>query len=447
MDGLTYQQILAQQYEENVQRQIEHQDDYVDEHEYNVKEHVSGSVIGHELDNPERFQQFAGNRNLEEDLVKHQPFEDKSKLSVRYNKDVRTSVFNIDSRFRAFSSIVAIPQEGANVNSSPTSIINNSVQGPEHFLFRFNRQVKNAISIKLSSLEFPNTFPNFSTLRGNSCFGVRITGSSFFTRVDVAPDPSSPQYYPTPALLAAAVQYALRNCGVEGASFFACSVSSTGYIQISNSMQNKSYDFDFITNITTPKLFSNDLSKIPTAPQLYDTLGSVLGFSKNYSGMLTEIVDPNAPLSASVGPSEGDDPCSAGAEASASGLSGGCSDPCNTIPLVTGTYLPDTNTDEYIYIAVNDYFTVTPQTLNNTYFPVFAKIPMNVPKGSMVFDTEVSNTTRKIYYFLQPTNIQTLEIKLLDRTGFLLSNVRDYSLTLEIEEVVSPALYEKLREL
>jgi hypothetical protein len=98
-------------------------------------------------------------------------------------------------------------------------------------------------------------------------------------------------------------------------------------------------------------------------------------------------------------------------------------------------------------MAINDYSSVTPQTLDNTYFSVFAKIPIIADKGRMLFDTDSTNTTRKIFQFLQPTNIQTLDIKLLDRTGTILSNTQDYSMTLEIEEVVSQALYEKLREL
>jgi hypothetical protein len=177
-----------------------------------------------------------------------------------------------------------------------------------------------------------------------------------------------------------------------------------GYIQISNSLPPVTgYDFDFTTNVTTPSLFKliePDNPNVPTSSQLFDTLGTSLGFSKNYSGVST----------------------------------------------VTATYLPDTNVDDYIYIGINEYNVVTPQTLDNTYFPVFAKIPMTVDKGKMLFDTDSTNTTRKIFQFLQPTNIQTLDIKLLDRTGTLLSYTQDYSMTLEIEEVVSQALYEKLRE-
>jgi hypothetical protein len=51
--------------------------------------------------------------------------------------------------------------------------------------------------------------------------------------------------------------------------------------------------------------------------------------------------------------------------------------------------------------------------------------------------------------FLQPTNINLLEIRLLDGFGndLRMDNNVNYSMTLEIEEVLSQALYEKLREL
>jgi hypothetical protein len=390
MADITYHQLLAQQYEENARNNPIVQEDF--EQEYTVQESSAAGARYH-LEEAETFQGFAGNRNGEDVVSKAVPFEDKSKLSVRYNKDVRTEVFSIDTRFRAYSTAFSIMTGGVDY------VLLNVFQYTSHFLFRFSRQVKNAISIKLSSLEFPNTFANYIQYRGNTCFGVRVTGSGNpYTKIDIAT--TGPQYLPTPKLLADAVQTSLKNCGLANAATFTCRVTADGYIEISNT-QTTPYDFDFTTNVTTPSLFSSSSSAIPTSPQLFDTLGTSLGFSRNYSGVST----------------------------------------------VTGIYLPDTNVDDYIYIAINEYNTVTPQTLDNTYFSVFAKIPMTVDKGKILFDTDSTNTTRKIFQFLQPTNIQNLDIKLLDRTGTLLSNTQDYSMTLEIEEVVSHALYEKLREL
>jgi hypothetical protein len=395
MADITYHQLLAQQYEENARTNPIHHDERYDAEEYTVEEYTAGETRNH-LDDNHKFQVFAGNRNAEDVVLTGTNFEDKSKLSIRYNKDVKTTVFSVDSRFRA-ASTPFVPYFGGAQDYTST-VISSIIQSTNHFLFRFSRQVKNAISIKLSSLEFPNTFANYIQYRGNTCFGVRVTGSGNpYTKIDIAT--AGPQYLPTPTLLADAVQTTLKTCGLANATTFTCTVTNDGYIQIENTVGR--YDFDFTTNVTTPSLFSSSSSAIPTSPQLFDTLGNSLGFSQNYSGVST----------------------------------------------VTGIYLPDTNVDDYIYMAINEYNSVTPQTLNNTYFPVFAKIPMTTDKGKMLFDTDSTNTTRKIFQFLQPTNIQTLDIQLLDRTGTLLSNTQDYSMTLEIEEVVSHALYEKLREL
>ena len=65
----------------------------------------------------------------------------------------------------------------------------------------------------------------------------------------------------------------------------------------------------------------------------------------------------------------------------------------------------------------------------------------------MIIDNESTNSTTKEYRFLQPTNIQQVEIQLLDMSGTEIVFKQNFSMTLEVEEVVSHSLYEKLREL
>jgi hypothetical protein len=105
--------------------------------------------------------------------------------------------------------------------------------------------------------------------------------------------------------------------------------------------------------------------------------------------------------------------------------------------------------DTYVYLQINDWNTVTPQVTNDTYFTVFAKIPVTVDKGKLIYDSDVTNTTTKTYHFLQPTNVQQMEIRLTDRLGQTLQMPENinYSMTLEVEDVASKALYEKLREM
>jgi hypothetical protein len=400
MDGLTYQQILAQQYEENARDILAFQQteyEHVQDEQYEINEHNYQAPRGEEIVDPDAYRQFAGNRNDEEDVIRPQTFEDKSKLSVRYNKDVRTNVFNIDSRFRAYvtpgAGVDPAITSGAGTNSgisqylaalTPTAVSNAS-----RFIFRFQRQVRNAISIKLSSLELPNVFANFSSARGNTKFRVKRSTDTTYKIIDIAPNNPdgtvNPQYYPTPNLLVGAINTGLTSLGSPYTTV-TCALNSDGYITFQNN-SGTTFNFDFTSSpLISPELFVPGGSQVLDTtyryaqPQVFDVLGLALGFSKKQSTTL------------------------------------------NGSSTLTAQFLPDLNSDDYIYISVNDYNTVLPQTVNNTFFTVFAKIPITVAKGQMIIDSESTNTTTKTYRFLQPTNIQQLDIQLLDRAGVELSD-------------------------
>ena len=207
---ITYQQLLAEQYEENAKQilaftQTEYTHEENESSEYVIDSYVPNRITkGIELEDPHLYQQFAGNRNLEDDIIRPKDFEDKSKLSVRYNKDVKLNTYNIDSRFRAYLVPGVLP---SNTMTNPANPVNQNVFDPtavssaSHFVFRIPRQVKNAISVKLSSLELPNTFSNFSSIRGNTIFQIRKYGDSTYYDVNIDPN-NITQYIPTPELLA-----------------------------------------------------------------------------------------------------------------------------------------------------------------------------------------------------------------------------------------------------
>ena len=405
---LTYQQLLAEQYQENARdvlafQQIDY--DEVDERELDdVNPFERTNKQSFAIERPNDFNTFAGDRNTEEIVSKPTNFEDKSKFSVRYNKDVRLNTFNIDSRFRAYvipgvlSNNPAVNQPNEFVNSVFDPV---AVSSASHFVFRIRRQIKNAISIKLSSLELPNIFANFSNARGNTSFQIRPNGTADYYVVNIDPD-ESPEYYPNATLLCSAIQTALVKLKTDypsifpNADTFTCGLNSQGYIVIGNSnATSRSYDFNFgYTPISVP---------------LFDPLGVLMGFKTSPTLYQNKIINSSNSL--------------------------------------TALYLPDLNTDDYIYMTINDYSTVVPQTVNDTYFTVFAKIPVNVDKGQIIFDTDSSNSTNKTYRFLLPTNLQQLEIQLLDRAGQELTFDGNYSMTLEVEEVLNQSLYEKMREL
>lgn len=423
---LTYQQILAQQYDENAKdllafQQTEYPD--VKDEEYEVNEHNYNMEHGQPVADQDAYRQFAGNRNDGEDLVRAQAFEDKSKLSVRYNKDVKTNVFNIDSRFRAYVTPGAgvdprlTTGSGANASTSQylAALTPTATSLSSHFVVRFQRQVRNAISIKLTSLELPNVFANFSSARGNTKFRVKQSTDTTYQIVDIAPDNAdgsvNPQHYPTINLVVSQVNAGLTALGAPYTGI-TCSTNADGYVTFQSNSGAPTFNFDFSSSpLISPELFVTGGAQVQDTtfryakPQIFDVLGLVLGFGKTQASDLP---------------------------------------PSSTL---TARFIPDLNSDDYIYISINDYSTVIPQTVNNTYFTVFAKIPILVDKSKMIIDTDATNSTTKMYRFLQPTNIQQLEIQLLDRAGMELSFDNDYSMTLEVEEVISQALYEKLREM
>jgi hypothetical protein len=169
MDVPSYQQLLAEQYEENARNILVFQHEYEDD---DVDEHERHDYTNKELQEPELFNRVQERHDISNVIQPKKEFEDKSKLSVRYNKDIRTHVYNIDSRFRS-AVIIADP-----------TVNNFDSQSTTNFLFRLARMVKNVASVKLSSFEFPNIFYTFSTSRNNSSITVTLLGNTKTITID-----------------------------------------------------------------------------------------------------------------------------------------------------------------------------------------------------------------------------------------------------------------------
>ena len=395
---VTYQELLAEQYEESARDLLAFQQIDYDKELEDVGTYQRNTINTYAVERPDEFNTFGGDRNTEEIISRPVNFDDKSRFSVRYNKDVRINTFNIDTRFRAYAIPGVLSKNPA--SNEPADFIKNAfnptvVSSASHFVFRIRRQIKNAISIKLSSLELPNTFANLSNARGNTSFRIKLNSQTAYTIVNIDSD-NVPEYIPNAELLAAAIQAQLRNLPAtfEKRLTFTCTVNNQGYIVIGNTdATDVRYDFDF--------------GYTPVEIPLFEPLGVLMGFKSTiYSNVLI-----------------------------------------NQTNSITATYLPDLNTDDYIYMNVNDYSTVVPQTINDTYFTVFAKIPVTVDKGKVIHDNDSNNSTNKTYRFLLPSNIQQLEIQLLDRAGQELIFDGNYSMTMEVEEILNQSLYEKMREL
>lgn len=362
MEQLTYQKILAETYEENSRNLLIHQNEYEDDEQ--VEEHEKQGYDDQELEDQEEFNKFQPRHDLKNVIGPKTPFDDKSKISIRYDKDVKTHVLNIDSRFRSY------------VNSTTSNTYPESKSS--HFIFRPQRIYKNIVSLRLSSLEFPNVSYTFSNIRENITIGIKISPATTYTNVTITSG-----NYSSASALATEVQSKLQ-AAFPAQTFTVSYVSTTNKITISN---GNAFDMQFTpSTITTP--FDNGL-------------GHYLGYRDlEYTGTSS----------------------------------------------YTAESFPDIYGDTYVYVAINDYNVIEHQDFNQRSFGAFAKIQLNVAKGTMIFDQ--LNTTTKEYFFQQPSNINTLDIRLIDAYGREVDlQGMNFSVTIELKEALNVSLYEKLREI
>jgi len=99
----------------------------------------------------------------------------------------------------------------------------------------------------------------------------------------------------------------------------------------------------------------------------------------------------------------------------------------------------------YIFLHLERYETLDHVSYNGTSVPVFAKIIVNVDKYNMIYDNGSTTVTNKIQ-FSEPENVMTLKIKLTDCYGRILPIFGNFSFTLELQEIVSSKLYSAYKD-
>jgi hypothetical protein len=110
--------------------------------------------------------------------------------------------------------------------------------------------------------------------------------------------------------------------------------------------------------------------------------------------------------------------------------------------------IPVILSNNYIYIALNDWNVIVHRDFNNAHFYAFAKIMVPAVKYTIVYDSDTTNTTVKEYFFQQPKDITKIAITLYDAYGNILNlQGADFSFTLELKQILNMNLYESLREL
>ena len=287
-------------------------------------------------------------------------WKDNTNTAVLYPTEVKNSLLNIDSRFRD--------------RSQSTS--------SSDFLIRLPRTYKNVISLRMSSIELPNTWYAFSKDHG--------TASLLFNGTHVSI--SDGNY--NPLTIASAVENAIIGATPSPNVTVQFEPVSSKLI-IDNS--GDKFTMDFGSEIT----YDVNSSNLRSAFTPYNSgLGYLLGYtSASYSNSSS----------------------------------------------YTAEYIVNTIGDNYVLLQLPDLEdSMESFSYGSTSIKAFAKIIVDVDKNALIYDNG-ANTVSKEIKFPQPTNISTFRVRLLDAYGNIINLMADFSFTLEIHEVVSSKVYEAYR--
>jgi len=373
----TYLEILAEQdTEAREEFQINPKELFVEHNRYdeNVK---ADDHHEDELEDQEDFQKFGGSHQQASQLGALSPTKATHTTSVEYDKAVQVHVISVDSRFRT---------NRQDVNSD--------------FLFKLVNKVKNVVSVRLSSIEIPNTWYTFARCRGNTTCVVSTStenpDSTYSTKSFNVEIPEG--NYSLDTNLDNCLQTALAtalNTAVSGKQFSVVLNSVSGLITISA-------NDEFILNFTVGPF----VGRIDNWG-----IGYNLGFRDGapYGNFTSTRVTPYAES-------------------------------------VTAVALPDILGSNYVFLSLNpDWRVVEHNHPDHSNLASFAKIVVDVNKNDIIYDNG-SNLLTKTYSLKQPTDISFFKISLFDEYGqFLNLKGGEVSLTLEVTEVLHSALYESLR--
>jgi len=356
--ALTYQQVLADVYEETAKEclvipnddysDVPPEDKYPDELE--DQDAFKGEQIGHQI------------ASVQPDPPK---YEDRTIQSIKYRTETQITVLNVDSRFR-----------------------DNRLDPTTNFLFRLLEPIKNVISIRVASVEVPNSFYAFSDARNNVTFNLKYPAGSGPTKIVTIPNGNYNQNpYPDASSILSAVVLAMNNA-FPIANFSVTLNSVNGLVTISAG--TGSFDIDFIPE--TDNMLSREYG-----------LGYNLGFRQfNYYAQTS----------------------------------------------LTAEAILNTTDTNYIFLSLDDDWKVTThETPRTTQLLTFAKIIVNSAKYQFTYDNG-GNTITKEYFFRQPTNISSFQVRLSDPYDQDLDLVGlDFSFTLEMRAVMNSSLYDSMRGL
>jgi len=376
---LTYQQVLAEVYEENSKNLLVHHAEYDDE---DKEPHSKHNFEDNNLEDAEDFNKFHGDRNKPEHLINFGVKQDPGgRTGLKYQTDIRTIVLNIDGAFRGN----IVPTQPIDCNGGLNESANPGTLS-SYFLFNTNRLYKNITSVKMTSMEFSNSFYTFSAKRGNTVFYIRLL-SDMNTRYTITiPDGNYSNY----TLFASTIQTSLNS---PSPAYASPNTFTVVYNPIAHTIAiggTSSFTITFPNTQTNP-------------------YGNGIGYNMGYL---------NTTYSTGI------------------------------LTTLTSDQAPNIFQDTYVYLQINDWNLLEHQIYGQTYYSVFAKIQLNGEKNTIIYDNSHRTSSTKEYVFHQPVNISRLEIRILDAYGNTLDlRSSNFSMTLELQEVNQSSVYGKLLEL
>lgn len=498
MDGLTYQQVLADHYEETGKNVLVHHNEYSEEVPPEDK-HPD------ELESQEDFQKFSPRHAPEyhEPPVKQ---DDKTKFSVVYDKQTQVRLINIDSRFRNYGNVSlpnTIPATGDAITDYFTSKVNEETakaralynqSSATNYVFKLKDPIKNVISVRLSSIEIPNSFYAFSRARGNVLFSICYPAASLgLGNAPVILEIPSGNWDQSPYPLEYSTTQLNPNNTVPPPSplILPPYARTTGFPFDINSKEQ------FITSHSTilwklAFVINNYFMKQSEAPYNNPAyqIGPTNWFECNYvdasNGKIylgcnnrvefdvNWVVDPSA-TSANYVDLNTDYPQNLDTVIARSGTTvadfglgynlGFRSTSYNSINLppslqkiqnsgksvlnlkrIWAEGILNTIDTNYVFLTLDpDWKVIEEETPDRTQLFAFGKIVIDVPKFAVNYDN-ASNGLTKEYFLKQPTNIHSIPVRLSDPYDQDIDlNGMDFSFTLELREVLHSGLYETMR--
>lgn len=302
---------------------------------------------------------------------------------LNHNPYIRRRIISFDSRFR--DPVYASPAD---------------------FVYSLEFPIRNVISVRLSGIEYPNTYFVFSSSKGNTSLKFRFPAYSGVPELSIdIPDGNYTTIPGDPSSILVVVQNAMRAAympHVQPATpgklpydpGLTLSVSSTtGHVTIQS--------FPVSPNLPIP--FTLDFRGGRFDFRSYDWgLGYNLGFPNK--------VYPIAGTS------------------------------------FTGTAIIDIIGASYMFFQLDGIEPIQHYTPEKNVFSAFAKLVVLGDKNSVIYDDGSTYNTKE-YRFQQPVDFYQIHPRIVDTYGELVDmNGKNYSFTLELEEVINVSAYRQYRD-